>query len=105
MLDTLMAVRGMKFVLLIDQNGSVVGSSGLEPAFLKRELGLIAAGKAVIGSLQSSLGSSEWTELLLDVEGGPALLTPFGPQILLTAFDDVISLGRVRFAIRRLIGP
>jgi len=32
------------------------------------------------------------------------LLTPYGPQILLTAFDEVASLGRVRFAIRRLLG-
>ncbi|MFC3721233.1 roadblock/LC7 domain-containing protein [Deinococcus metalli] len=105
MMDTLMAVRGMKHVLLIDLSGSVVSSAGLEPAFLKRELGLIAAGKAVIGSLQSSLGATEWNELLLDVDGGPVLLTPFGPQILLTAFDDVTSLGRVRFAVRRLINP
>ena len=102
--DSLMQVRGMRHVLLIDQSGSVVTSAGLGPAALKEELGLIAAGRAVIGSLQGNLAAATWQELMLDVEGGPVLLTPYGPQILLTAFDDVASLGRVRFAIRRLLG-
>ncbi|WP_412028992.1 roadblock/LC7 domain-containing protein [Deinococcus yunweiensis] len=105
MLDTLMAVRGMTHVLLIDHNGSVLSSAGLEHGLLKRELGLVAAGKAVIGSLQTAVEAAGWSELLLDLDGGPVLLTPFGPQILVTAFDDVTSLGRVRFAVRRLLNP
>lgn len=102
--DSLLEVRGMRHILLIDQAGSVVTSAGIGPAALKEELGLIAAGKAVISSLQGNLEAASWQELLLDVDGGPVLLTPYGPQILLTAFDDVSSLGRVRFAIRRLLG-
>lgn len=38
------------------------------------------------------------------MDGGPVLLTPHGNQVLLTAFDDVANLGRVRFAVRRLLG-
>lgn len=104
MFDSLMDVRGMRHILLIDEAGSVVTSAGISPAALKDELGLVASSKAVIGSLQGNLEAPGWQELLLDVDGGPVLLTPHGSQILLTAFDDVSSLGRVRFAIRRLLG-
>lgn len=104
MIEALMEVRGVRHAILVDHRGEVVTSMGLDAIQLKAELALITAGKAVIGSLQSNLQTGDWQELLLDVDGGPILLTPHGPQILLTAFDDVASLGRVRFAIRRMLG-
>ncbi|UBV41701.1 roadblock/LC7 domain-containing protein [Deinococcus taeanensis] len=104
MIDSLLEVRGVRHTALVDLDGRVIAKAGLHEANLPAELTLIAAGRAVIGSLQSNLNTGDWQELLLDVDGGPVLLTPHGNQILLTAFDDVSSLGRIRFAVRRLLG-
>ncbi|GGR46552.1 hypothetical protein GCM10008959_04440 [Deinococcus seoulensis] len=104
MIEALMDVRGVRHTALVANDGRVVARAGLTDEHLGAELTLIAAGRAVIGSLQANLNTGDWQELLLDVEGGPVLLTPHGDQILLTAFDEVASLGRVRFAVRRLLG-
>ncbi|ALW88459.1 hypothetical protein GCM10008956_21700 [Deinococcus arenae] len=104
MIDGLLDVRGVRHSALVGLDGKVVARAGLREADLPAELTLVAAGRAVIGSLQSNLNADGWQELLLDVDGGPVLLTPHGNQVLLTAFDDVSSLGRVRFAVRRLLG-
>ncbi|BDP41348.1 hypothetical protein DAETH_13170 [Deinococcus aetherius] len=99
MIAPLLDVRGVRHAALVDARGAVVTAVGEEA-----DLGVVGAGRAVIGSLQAALGQGQWQDLLLDVEGGPLLLTPHGDQILLTAFDDVANLGRVRFAVRRLLG-
>lgn len=104
MIDALMEVRGVRHVVLVDATGEVVTSAGLDAIQLKKELQLIHSGRAVLGSLRSALQAGSWQELLLDVEGGPTLLTPHGHQVLLVAFDEVASLGRVRFAVRRQLG-
>lgn len=104
MLAGLLDVRGVRHVLLVGSDGQIVSSAGLEGTQAAAELGLVAAGKAVMSALQQNLGSPSWNELLLDVDGGPVLLVPYGDQVMLTAFDDVASLGRVRFAVRRLLG-
>lgn len=99
MIAPLLEVRGVRHAALVDARGTVVTAAGegADPA-------LVQAGRAVMGSLSAALGQGAWQDLLLDVDGGPVLLTPHGDQILLTAFDDVSSLGRVRFAVRRLLG-
>lgn len=104
MIAELLSVRGVRHAALVSADGQVVAKAGLGDEQTAAELTLVAAGRAVIGSLQSNLKSAGWQELLLDVEGGPVLLTPHGDQILLTAFDEVSSLGRVHFAVRRLLG-
>jgi predicted regulator of Ras-like GTPase activity (Roadblock/LC7/MglB family) len=95
----LLDVRGIRHVALIDLHGGIVKSAGSGT-----DISVAQAGRAVIGSLQAALGPGQWQDLLLDLEGGPVLLTPHGDQVLLTAFDEVASLGRVRFAVRRLLG-
>ncbi|EYB67877.1 hypothetical protein DEIPH_ctg031orf0014 [Deinococcus phoenicis] len=99
MIQQLLEVRGVRHVALLDPAGSIVTSAGSGA-----DISVVQIGRAVIGSLQAALGQSEWQDLLLDMEGGPILLTPHGNQVLLTAFDQVDSLGRVRFAVRRLLG-
>lgn len=98
MIGQLLEVRGVRHVALIDARGGIVTSAGGGS-----DISVVQAGRAVVGSLQAALGQSGWQDLLLDVEGGPVLLTPHGDQVLLTAFDDVASLGRIRFAVRRLL--
>nr|WP_157457708.1 MULTISPECIES: roadblock/LC7 domain-containing protein [Deinococcus] len=100
----MLSVRGVRHAALVAPDGQVVAKVGLSDEQTGPELTLVAAGRAVIGSLQTNLKSGGWQELLLDVDGGPVLLTPHGDQILLTAFDEVASLGRIRFAVRRLLG-
>lgn len=99
MIAPLLEVRGVRHAALMDERGQVITAvgEGVDPS-------VVGAGRAVIGSLQGALGQAGWQDLLLDVAGGPLLLTPHGTQLLLTAFDDVASLGRVRFAVRRLLG-
>ncbi|GAA5511722.1 hypothetical protein Dcar01_00435 [Deinococcus carri] len=99
MIQQLLEVRGIRHVALIDAAGSIVASAGSGA-----DISVVPAGRAVVGSLRAALGQGEWQDLLLDVEDGPILLTPHGNQVLLTAFDRVDSLGRVRFAVRRLLG-
>ena len=104
MIATLLDVRGVRHAVLVGRAGEVVASAGIGELHLGGEVQLVSAGRAVIGSLQSQMGGESWQELVLDVEGGPVLLTPHGDQVLLTAFDDVSNLGRVRFAVRKLLG-
>ncbi|MDB5046377.1 MAG: hypothetical protein JWQ08_2427 [Deinococcus sp.] len=99
-----METRGVRHALLINLQGEIVTAVGPRGPQVDADLNLVAAGRAVMSSLQATQGSGEWNDLLLDVEGGPVLLTPVGDQILLAAFDDVASLGRIRFAVRRLLG-
>lgn len=104
MIASLLNVRGVRHCILVGQAGEVVASAGVQEGHLRAEVGLVAAGRAVIGSLQSQMDSDTWQEMVLDVDSGPVLLTPHGDQVLLTAFDEVVNLGRVRFAVRKLLG-
>ncbi|ANE43747.1 MULTISPECIES: roadblock/LC7 domain-containing protein [Deinococcus] len=104
MIEALMETRGVRHALLVNAQGEIVTAAGPRGPEADADLNLVAAGRAVIASLQATQGSGEWNDLLLDVDGGPVLLTPVGDQILLAAFDDVASLGRIRFAVRRLLG-
>ncbi|MEW6421609.1 MAG: roadblock/LC7 domain-containing protein [Deinococcota bacterium] len=98
MIQQLLEVRGIRHVALIDSAGRIVTSAGSGA-----DISVVQAGRAVVGSLKAALGQGEWQDLLLDLEDGPVLLTPHGDQVLLTAFDEVSSLGRIRFAVRRLL--
>lgn len=99
MIGQLLEVRGIRHVALIGPQGGIVSSAGSGA-----DISVVQAGRAVASSLRAALGQGEWQDLLLDLEGGPVLLTPHGDQVLLAAFDNVASLGRVRFAVRRLLG-
>ena len=96
-LAPLLDVRGVRHAALLGPSGAVVSYSGAEP-----DVGVVQAGRAVAASLIATLGG-ELQDLLIDLEGGPVLLTPCGDQTLMTAFDDVANLGRVRFAVRKLL--
>ncbi|MCD0157890.1 roadblock/LC7 domain-containing protein, partial [Deinococcus sp. 6GRE01] len=89
MIEALMDVRGVRHTALVASDGRVVACAGLSEEQLNAELTLVAASRAVIGSLQANLQTGDWQELLLDLDGGPVLFTPHGDQILLTAFDEV----------------
>jgi len=96
MLQNLMGVRGVKLVALLDANGNIVESAGAQA-----DLAVVSAGRAVAASMVNALGSGELNYMVIDFEDGPVLLTSLGNQTLLTAFDDVANLGRVRYALRR----
>lgn len=96
-LAPLMEVRGVRHVALLSGTGEVLDSVGAAP-----DVGVVEAGRAVAASLVGALGG-ELQDLLLDLDGGPVLLTPHGEGTLMTGFDDVANLGRVRFAVRRLL--
>lgn len=99
MISELLEVRGVRHVALLDAAGKVVTSAGAGA-----DISVVPPARAVVGSLKAALGTGEWQDLLLDFWDGPVLLTPHGDGVLLTAFDEVASLGRVRFAVGRLLG-
>ncbi|KEF35073.1 MULTISPECIES: roadblock/LC7 domain-containing protein [Deinococcus] len=99
MISELLEVRGVRHVALLDGTGKVVASAGQGA-----DISVVAPARAVVGSLKTALGTGDWQDLLLDFGDGPVLLTPHGDGVLLTAFDEVASLGRVRFAVGRLLG-
>ncbi len=95
-----MEVRGVRYAAMVDEAGKSVMTVGDQTP----DLNLAVAARAMIGSLQAAMNATKWDDLLLDIDGGPVLLTPVGEHILITAFDDLASLGRVRFAVRRALG-
>jgi len=96
-LTSLLDVRGIRHAALLDAQGQAVMQAGGEP-----DVSIAQAGRAVAASLIATLGG-DLQDLLIDLEDGPVLLTPHGEQTLMTAFDDVANLGRVRFAVRKLL--
>ena len=102
MIDSLLEVRGVRYASLVDAQGQVILHVGQGTA----DVEVVNTARAMLGSLKSAMGASTWNDLLLDLDRGPMLLTPVNvrDQIMLVAFDEVASLGRVRFAVRRAIG-
>lgn len=100
MIDALLEVRGIHAAALIDAKGNITSKVGTE----EPDLMVIAAAKATLSSLQKAMEVPEWNDLLLDLADGPVLLVPVGDSILMTYFDDVSGLGRVRFAVKRVLG-
>ena len=98
MLESLLDIRGVRRAALVDASGTVLGQVGGAP-----DVQLVATGRAVAGSLISALGSGELKDMLIEFEDGPVLLTSLGGRTLITSFDDVTSLGRVRFALKKLM--
>jgi predicted regulator of Ras-like GTPase activity (Roadblock/LC7/MglB family) len=96
-LSPLLEVRGVRQAALLDAQGAVAMQAGGAP-----DTSIAQSGRAVAASLIATLGG-ELQDLLIDLEGGPVLLTPHGDRTLMTTFDDVANLGRVRFAIRKLL--
>ncbi len=106
MIEPLLEVRGVRYAALIGPNGEIVTRGGPQIGEQPDSslTDLVSAGQAVGRSLTGAINAASWNELLLDVDGGPVLLTTHGDQVLVTAFDDVANLGRVRFALRRVLG-
>lgn len=96
--EALLEIRGVRQAALIGAAGEVLSAAGGEA-----DVALVAAGRALAGSLIGALGEGELKDLLIEFDDGPALLTSVGERILITRFDDVNSLGRVRFALKKLI--
>ena len=68
-LAPLLDVRGIRHAALLDARGVSVMQAGGEP-----DTSIAQAGRAVAASLIATLGG-ELQDLLIDLEGGPVLLT------------------------------
>ena len=100
MIEAFLDVRGVRYAALVDEAGALVANVG----DVAPDLDVAASARALLGSLQTAVAEPVWNDLLLDLDSGPLLLTPLGRQLLMTAFDDVANLGRVRFAVKRSLG-
>ncbi|ADY25977.1 Roadblock/LC7 family protein [Deinococcus proteolyticus MRP] len=99
-LNTLLEGRGVRSAVLYGAQGEVLGSAGGEDA----TAGLLTPARAIVQTLEQTLGAQGWNDLLLDLDTGPVLLTPGQDgQVLAVAFDDLSSLGRVRLSVRRAL--
>ena len=98
-LAELMESRGVRFAALLNNTGVVEASVGADS---QQAAGLIVPANAIVQTLQQTLEADGWDDLVLDVEGGPILLTPTAKnQTLAVGFDELSGLGRVRLAVQR----
>ncbi len=98
-LSRLLGTRGVRFAALIGPNNQVLSSAGSAPP----EPALVQAAKAVAESLSATVGGQGLQDMMMDLSGGPLLLTPQQSNLLVVGFDEVGNLGRVRFAVKREI--
>ncbi|AWN22739.1 hypothetical protein DKM44_05430 [Deinococcus irradiatisoli] len=98
-LTRLLDTRGVRFAALIGPDNQVIGSAGSAPP----DPALVQAAKAVAESLSVTVGGQGLQDLMMDLSGGPVLLTPQQSNVLVVGFDEVGNLGRVRFAVKREI--
>ncbi|MDO4263505.1 MAG: roadblock/LC7 domain-containing protein [Deinococcus sp.] len=100
-LDLLIEGRGVRSAVLYGPQAEVLDMAGGEEA----TAGLLTPARAIVQTLEQTLGTQGWSDLLLDLEAGPVLLTPGQDgQVLAVAFDELSSLGRVRLGVRRALG-
>lgn len=99
MLEQLLKVRGVKLAALFGEQGQLLEALGGTP-----DAAVVAAGRAIAASLRGAVGGDELRDMVIDFEDGPVLLTNLGGHTLLTAFDDVANLGRLRYAVKRAAG-
>lgn len=98
MLNQLLNVRGVKLAALFDSDGALLQHAGAAP-----DPTLVVTGRAVAGSMVQALEGGALRDLVIDFETGPVLLTALGERTLVTEFDDVANLGRLRFAVKRVL--
>ena len=96
MLESILEIRGVRHVALLDAEGRIVSAAGRIP-----DANGVMAGLTIAENLVSAMPGSELRDMVIDFEDGPVLLTNLGGQMLYTAFDDVASLGRIRYAIKK----
>ncbi len=96
MLESILEIRGVRHVALLDTDGRILGAAGRIP-----DAGAVMASVTVTEHLLGAMPGSELRDMVIDFEDGPVLLTNVGGQTLYTAFDDVANLGRIRYAIKK----
>ena len=95
-----LSTRGVRYVTLIGPDNAVLGSAGTSAP----DASFVQAAKAVAQSLSATVGGeAALQDLMIDLSGGPVLLTPQKGNLLVVGFDEVGNLGRVRFAVKREI--
>ncbi len=97
-LEQVMQVRGVQRAALFDEGGQLIEALGGAP-----DAAVVSAGRAIAASLRGAVGGGDLRDLVIDFEDGPVLLTALGERTLLTAFDDVANLGRLRYAVKRAV--
>lgn len=91
--------RGVSAALLLGESGEVLAGQGELPG----AAAVLATARAIASALGRVLGG-EMNECLIDFEAGPVHICRAPQGYLLVAFDDVGSLGRLRFGTRRTLG-
>ncbi|PYE55245.1 roadblock/LC7 domain-containing protein [Deinococcus yavapaiensis] len=98
MLEGILSVKGVRKAALFDPNGVMLERVG-GPSTPE----IVMMGREVADHFKSVLGGGELKDMVLDFEDGPVLLTAIGDRVLLTAFDDVANLGRLRFGLKKIV--
>ncbi|RTR26656.1 roadblock/LC7 domain-containing protein [Deinococcus radiophilus] len=99
-LSTLTEGRGIRSAALFGAQSELLAQSGNHEDMAS----LLTPAQAIVQTLEQTLGTGSWNDLLLDLDSGPVLLTP-GPsgQVLAVGFDELSSLGRVRLSVGRVL--
>lgn len=106
-LTGLLATRGARSVTVASSEGLVVESVGHDEGDVDVVAGLIARGVAGGRELASLFGEGDLVQMTIEYERGPVLLAPLPndrEHVVVVVMDDLNSLGRIRLAVRRMLG-
>lgn len=98
-LQKLSETTGVRYAAVVKLSGELINQAGKQDADIR----LVAHTLATLNQIEAALEAKKWNDLLFDLDDGPVLFTPMGTELLVTAFDDVANLGRIRFAVKRTL--
>lgn len=107
-LESLLSTRGVRRAAVASGEGFIVEGVGDDEGDREFVAGLIASGLASSRALADLFGDGDLIQATIEYERGPVLLTPLpgdaGDHVVVVVIDDIGSLGRVRLALRRMLG-
>lgn len=107
-LEHLLSTRGVRRAAVASGEGFIVESVGEDDDDRDFVAGLIASGLASSRALADLFGDDDLVQATIEYERGPVLLTPLSGEaadhVVVVVLDEIGSLGRVRLALRRMMG-
>ncbi len=106
LLQQVLEIRGVTSAAVVGGDGELLEKASQRQVDLAFVAGLLASSLASSQVLARLLGDGKITQIMLEYEQGPVLLTPLPTDrdcLLVVTLDAVGNLGRARFQLRKLL--
>jgi predicted regulator of Ras-like GTPase activity (Roadblock/LC7/MglB family) len=110
LLNQLLEIRGVTSAAVVRGDGELLEQVSQRQVDITFVTGLLASSLASSRVLAGLLGDGEISQIMLEYEQGPVLLTPLPTAqaqgegyLLVVTLDAVGNLGRARFQLRKLL--